>query len=72
MLESHTPPFFENALAQPVVVRGLARHLELRDLARKRTEEQRTREHEAFHVPKAEGWRRGQKFTTPQPFELTS
>lgn len=54
----------------PVVVRGLARHLELRDRARQLDEAKRLRQHNAFRVDKADEWRNGQNFTTPVPFAL--
>ena len=46
---------------KPVVVRGLARHLELKRHANKLAEEHRTRVHNAFHVAKADEWRDGRR-----------
>ena len=57
---------------KPVVVRGLARHLELRQRANALAEEQRTREHAAFHVTKADEWRQGQNHTKVEPFALST
>ncbi|KAJ1456901.1 hypothetical protein M885DRAFT_516480 [Pelagophyceae sp. CCMP2097] len=57
---------------KPVVVRGLARHLELRNRAKQLAQDHRSREHAAFTVERAEEWRHGQKFTTPQPFALST
>lgn len=55
----------------PVVIRGLARHLELKARADKLNAEQRRREHRAFNVEKADDWRNGKNYTTPVPFQLT-
>ena len=57
---------------KPVVVRGLARHLELKRTANRLAEEHRTRVHNAFHVPKAEEWRDGRHLTQCSPFELST
>lgn len=57
---------------RPVVVRGLARHLENRQRAAALAEEKRTREHAAFHVAKAEEWRQGQNHTKVEPFALST
>ena len=57
---------------KPVVVRGLARHLELRRRANALAEEKRTREHEAFHVDKADEWRNGLNHTVAEPFALSA
>lgn len=59
------------AMVAPVVVRGLARHLELRRRADQLQREQRDRERAAFHVDRASEWRNGQNYTTPVPFELS-
>ena len=55
----------------PVVVRGLGRYLELRDLAKKLDEEKQRRTEDAFKV---KGPKRSKhvKFTVPEPFKLTS
>ena len=57
---------------KPVVVRGLARHLELKRHANKLAEEHRTRVHNAFHVAKADEWRDGRRLTQCAPFELST
>lgn len=60
------------AAVEPVVIRGLARHLELKARADKLNQDKRDRERAAFNVDKAVGWRNGQNFTTPIPFDLSS
>ena len=57
---------------KPVVVRGLARHLELKRHANKLAEEHRTRVHNAFHVARADEWRDGRRLTQCAPFELST
>lgn len=58
---------------RPVVVRGLRRHLELKELSSRLKEDQAARERKAFSQPAAAGAslpaRRGA--TTPRPFRLT-
>ena len=61
-----------NTAVKPVVVRGLARHLELKRHANKLAEEHRTRVHNAFHVAKADEWRDGRRLTQCAPFELST
>lgn len=57
------------ASGKPVVVRGLARHLEKVELAEAKREEQQRREEEAFRVRGAEYKNQGET-TVPQPFRL--
>jgi len=53
----------------PVVVRGLGRHMELQDLARRQREEQEKREAETF-ITNPQG--HSQPFTVPKPFKLAT
>jgi hypothetical protein len=56
----------------PVVVRGLGRHLELRDLARRKEEEQREREEQVFMRGRRPASAAGSyPYTIPQPFNLS-
>lgn len=50
------PPAYEPA--KPIVVKGLARHLELRNLSNKMKEDAAQREYEVFHVVNADKYRR--------------
>mmetsp|Transcript_7079 Transcript_7079/g.19990 ORF Transcript_7079/g.19990 Transcript_7079/m.19990 type:complete len:160 (-) Transcript_7079:34-513(-) len=52
----------------PVVVRGLGRHLEMQELARRRKEDQAKREAQTF-LTNPQGTT--QPFTIPKPFKLT-
>lgn len=49
---------------EPIVIRGLGRHMELRDMAAKIKEETQWREFKAFHVVDAEKYRRPEDGTT--------
>jgi isochorismate synthase EntC len=53
---------------KPVIVRGLGRFLELRDLARKQQAEQKQREQKVFAPNKAYEPR---SYTVPKPFKLS-
>ena len=55
----------------PVVVRGLGRHLELKELAKRQKEEAATRETKAFHVDKRALAQREGLYTVPVPFNLS-
>ena len=57
----------------PVIVRGLGRHLQLREAARRKKEEQREREEAAFNVnARCLKKRDGGLYTVPQPFHLST
>lgn len=49
---------------EPIVIRGLGRHMELRDMAMKIKEENQEREFKAFHVVNAEKYRRPEDGST--------
>lgn len=57
-------PYVAYSSAQPVVVRGLGRHLELRHLSAKQKEEARQREKDAFSVRNVERYRRAEDGST--------
>ena len=62
-LYSHPSPITLRATS-PVVIRGLARHLELKTLATKLKDEAKQREFEAFHVVNVEKYRRPEDGST--------
>ncbi len=55
----------------PVVVRGLGRYLELKDLAKRLEDEKQSREKKAFLVAGASKSKKVRGKTVPQPFNLT-
>lgn len=56
----------------PIIIRGLGRHMELRDLTAKLKEENRQREFKAFHVVNVDKLRRPEDGTTVvKPFDLS-
>lgn len=68
MHESKTEKGSSQEERSPVVVRGLGRYMELKDMAKRQAEAQRQREQKAFIVePPA----RLQPFTVPAPFNLS-
>ncbi|KAG7389869.1 hypothetical protein PHYPSEUDO_009383 [Phytophthora pseudosyringae] len=65
---SPSPPRDSDAEEKPVIVRGLGRFLELRDLARKQQAEQKQREKKVFAPNTAYEPR---SYTVPKPFKLS-
>ncbi|OWZ05033.1 hypothetical protein PHMEG_00022951 [Phytophthora megakarya] len=65
---SPSPPRNSDADEKPVIVRGLGRFLELRELARKQQEEQKQREQKVFAPNTAYEPR---TYTVPKPFKLS-
>ena len=67
--------FFDGAVPKqsgPVVVRGLGRYLELKDLAKRLDKEKKSRQKKAFLVRAAKKSNKTKKGATiPQPFNLT-
>ena len=59
--------------AGPIIVRGLGRHLELKELAQKKEEEKKERERKAFLLDtSARSSSVSKPYTVPQPFKLSS
>ena len=54
---------------KPLVVKGIARHMELKGLARRQAEEQAQREQKAFLIDPPQ---RTAPYTVPEPFRLAS
>ncbi|KAL3660657.1 hypothetical protein V7S43_014411 [Phytophthora oleae] len=65
---SPSPPHDNGAEEKPVIVRGLGRFLELKDLARKQQAEQKQREQKVF-APNSSYEPRS--YTVPKPFKLS-
>jgi hypothetical protein len=60
-------PNFENA--EPIIVKGLAKHLEQMEKARKAKRDKEEREKEVFLT--GENWSRDNLITIPKPFNLS-
>mmetsp|Transcript_19937 Transcript_19937/g.25457 ORF Transcript_19937/g.25457 Transcript_19937/m.25457 type:complete len:181 (+) Transcript_19937:180-722(+) len=56
----------------PVIVRGLGRHLELKEMARRQEEEQKQREDKAFGKVTNRVDSRTEPYTIPKPFNLST
>jgi hypothetical protein len=57
---------------EPVIIRGLSRHLELKHLHAKQKEENLKREKEVFQVKNVEKFRKTDNTTIVQPFSLSN